>query len=157
VCEHKAGRIPVAAGGSRESMGHMGEFDAEFDAEFAEVPGLVLEAAAAALAGEPEADRVLVLDRVRRHWPDLLRGLELAYGEEAERTAAAAVATAVARFAERPADLRLLDLRRLAAPDWFQHPRMLGYACYTSASAGRCAASPATSTTSPTSASRTCT
>ena len=31
---------------------------------------------------------------------------------------------------QRPAELRLLDLRRHVEPDWFQSPRMLGYACY---------------------------
>jgi amylosucrase len=109
--------------------GDVGEVGGELP-ELPEVPAAVLESAEAALAGEPEADRVLLLDRVRRYWPDLLRGLELAYGARAHDAAAAAVGTAVARFAERSPDLRLLDLRRLAAPDWFQHPRMLGYACY---------------------------
>ena len=112
---------------TRGTMGAMGEFGGEF----AEVPTAVLAGAAATLADEPETDQVLVTDRIRRHWPDLLRGLELAYGDRAPQVAADAVATAVARFAERSPELRLLDLRRLAAPDWFQHPRMLGYACYT--------------------------
>src|SRR5687768_5702900 len=123
--------------GEHEDLGDPGDLgDVEVLSEldelggFAEVPAAVLAAAEAALAAEPEADRVLLLDRVRRYWPDLLRGLELAYGEQAPEAAAAAVATAVARFTERPPELRLLDLRRLAAPDWFQHPRMLGYACY---------------------------
>ncbi len=31
-------------------------------------------------------------------------------------------------FRRRPADLRLLDLRRHADPYWFQHPQMVGYA-----------------------------
>jgi hypothetical protein len=36
----------------------------------------------------------------------------------------------------RPADLRLLDLERHVDPDWFQSPRMLGYACYAERFAG---------------------
>ncbi len=37
---------------------------------------------------------------------------------------------AAAAYAERPADLHLLDQRRLLTPDWLQQPRMFGYACY---------------------------
>ena len=29
-------------------------------------------------------------------------------------------------FSRRPPDLRVLDLRRHADPQWFQHPQMLG-------------------------------
>ena len=40
---------------------------------------------------------------------------------------------------ERPDDLRLLDERRLLAPDWLQQPGMIGYVTY----ADRFAGSPA--------------
>ena len=97
----------------------------------AELPAAVLAAAEAAVADEPEHDRTVVLARLRRHWPDLLTGLVGAYGAEAaEQAAVRAAALAVAGFVARPADLRLLDLRRHVEPDWFQSPRMLGYACY---------------------------
>ena len=37
---------------------------------------------------------------------------------------------AATAYAERSPELKRLDLRRLLEPDWFQHPRMLGYAAY---------------------------
>jgi amylosucrase len=102
----------------------------------AAVPPDLLERVAATLADEPEHDRELLLARLRRHWPDLLGGLEVAYGDAAHGAAVRAVERAAERARERPADLRLLDLRRLVDPDWFQAPSMLGYACYADRFAG---------------------
>jgi amylosucrase len=97
-----------------------------------EVPPEVAAGARAALAAEPHHDREVFLTRLRRHWPDLLHGLSVAYGEAAAPLVAErAVAIALARFAGRSADLRLLDLRRHVEADWFQDPGMLGYAAYT--------------------------
>jgi amylosucrase len=96
-----------------------------------DVPAAVLEAAATALAGEPEHDRTVFLTRLRRHWPELLHGLTAAYGERGPALAERVVQIGLDGFLVRPADLRLLDLRRHVEPDWFQSPRMLGYACYT--------------------------
>ena len=90
----------------------------------------MLARAAAQVAGESAADRTVLLARLERHWPDLLAGLTVAYGDRAVALAPAVVEVAVAGFLARPAELRLLDLRRLVAPDWFQSPAMLGYACY---------------------------
>jgi amylosucrase len=95
-----------------------------------DLPPPVLEAAEKALAGEPEHDRTVVLARLRRHWRDLVTGLCEAYGERGPSLAARVGELAVAGFVQRPAELRLLDLRRHVEPDWFQAPRMLGYACY---------------------------
>ena len=95
-----------------------------------DVPAAVLEAAATALAGEPEHDRTVFLTRLRRHWPELLHGLTAAYGDQGTALAARVVQIGVHGFLDRPTDLRLLDLRRHVEPDWFQSPRMLGYACY---------------------------
>ena len=39
-------------------------------------------------------------------------------------------------YAQRPADLHLLDLARTSEPDWFQKPDMIGYVCYTDRFAG---------------------
>jgi amylosucrase len=39
-------------------------------------------------------------------------------------------------YASRAADLRQLDLQRLAEPDWFQQSQMVGYVCYTDRFAG---------------------
>jgi amylosucrase len=82
------------------------------------------------LAGEPAHDQVVFATRMRRHWPELLTGLTGAYPEQAPEMAERLVAIAARSFAERPAELRLLDLRRHADPQWFQHQRMLGYATY---------------------------
>ena len=90
----------------------------------------VLTAAATALADESVADRTVFLARLEKHWPDLVAGLRVAYGGDAVVLAPRLVETAVAGFLARPAALRLLDLRRHVEPDWFQSPRMLGYACY---------------------------
>ena len=95
-----------------------------------DLPAPVLEAAEQALAGEPEHDRTVVLARLRRHWRDLVTGLCEAYGEQGPALAARVAGLAVAGFVARPSELRLLDLRRHVEPDWFQSPRMLGYACY---------------------------
>jgi amylosucrase len=100
------------------------------------VPAAVVQAATDALAAEPEHDRTVVLARLHRYWPDLVAGLRAAYGEAADELAARVVGQALHGFAARPADLRLLDLRRHVEPDWFQSPRMLGYAAYTERFAG---------------------
>jgi amylosucrase len=93
-------------------------------------PAPVLARAAQALAAEPEHDRTVFLARLQRHWPELLHGLTVAYGGQAEQLAERVVGLALDGFLVRPADLRLLDLRRHVEADWFQSPRMLGYACY---------------------------
>src|SRR5829696_6667958 len=46
------------------------------------------------------------------------------------------VGIAASNFRQRSAELRLLDLRRHADPQWFQHPQMLGYATYVDLFAG---------------------
>jgi amylosucrase len=78
----------------------------------------------------------VLLARLERWWPDLVAGLRAAYGEDADALAVRVVDLAVAGFQRRPADLRLLDLRRHVEPDWFQSPRMLGYAAYADRFAG---------------------
>ena len=82
------------------------------------------------LEGEPEHDQAVFTTRLQRYWPDLLSGLSGAYGEQAPEMARRLVAIAAENFRQRPADLRLLDLRRHADPQWFSSPRMLGYATY---------------------------
>jgi amylosucrase len=82
------------------------------------------------LADQPQHDQVVFETRLRRYWPDLLTGLSGAYPEHAVEMGRHLVRIAAENFRERPADLRLLDLRRHADPAWFQHPQMLGYATY---------------------------
>ncbi|MBA8795279.1 amylosucrase [Friedmanniella endophytica] len=88
------------------------------------------------LAEEPDHDQVVFDARLRRHWPDLLAGLTGAYGEQAPAMAERCVRIAAENFRDRPADLRLLDLRRHADPQWFGHQRMVGYAAYADLFAG---------------------
>ncbi len=82
------------------------------------------------LAGEPDHDQVVFEARLRRYWPDLLAGLAGAYPDRAPEMARRLVRIAAENFVQRPAELRLLDLRRHADPQWFAHPRAVGYACY---------------------------
>nr|MBA3529433.1 alpha-amylase [Propionibacteriaceae bacterium] len=85
---------------------------------------------------QPAHDRAVFETRLQRSWPDLVAGLTDAFPEQAPEMARRLVAIATKNFKERPADLRLLDLRRHADPQWFQHPRMLGYAAYADLFAG---------------------
>ena len=93
-------------------------------------PAVALSRAGEALRAEPAADREVFLARLERYWPDLLDGLTDVYGAAGDAVAHRAVDLAVAGFLARPAELRLLDLRRLVSPDWFQAPGALGYAAY---------------------------
>jgi len=88
------------------------------------------------LAGEPVHDQVVFETRLRRYWADLLTGLTGAYPDHAVEMAYRLVEIAARNFRERSDDLRLLDLRRHADPQWFQHPQMLGYATYADLFAG---------------------
>ena len=82
------------------------------------------------LEGEPPHDQVVFATRLQRYWPDLLTGLTGAYPDHAPEMANRLVEIAAQNFQRRPADLRLLDLRRHADPQWYQHQQMLGYATY---------------------------
>ncbi|MCB1776677.1 MAG: alpha-amylase family protein [Candidatus Competibacteraceae bacterium] len=70
--------------------------------------------------------------------PDVLRPLMKLYGERPDFAAHLEnLLSIVARaYASRPEALRLLDLRRVSAPDWFQQPNMIGYVCYVDRFAG---------------------
>ena len=82
------------------------------------------------LEGEPPHDQVVFATRLQRYWPDLLTGLTGAYPDHAPEMANRLVEIAAQNFQRRPTDLRLLDLRRHADPQWYQHQQMLGYATY---------------------------
>ena len=100
------------------------------------------------LSGELIHDQVVFDTRLRRYWADLLTGLTGAYPDHAMEMANRLVEIAAANFCERSAELRLLDLRRHADPQWFQHPRMLGYATYADRFGGTSKGSRTRSTTS---------
>jgi amylosucrase len=97
-----------------------------------------IAAARRVLPDEAPRDRELFELRLERYWPDLHDGLVEPYGgRPGFDELLDAVATELARrHAERPEDLRRLDLRRLLQPDWFQRPEMVGYVCYADRFAG---------------------
>ena len=76
--------------------------------------------------------------RWQQHIRDAIRPLSELYGERRDlRHVVAHMATIAAKaYAQRPADLHLLDLARTSEPDWFQKPEMIGYVCYTDRFAG---------------------
>jgi amylosucrase len=75
--------------------------------------------------------------RVQQWRPELVGCLTRVYGpDRAEATTDRLIALARTAHDQRPAELRALDERRLAAPDWFQLPSMVGYAAYTDRFAG---------------------
>ena len=67
--------------------------------------------------------------RVDRWRPDLVAALSRLY-DEPEAVADRLVQIARTAYDARPAELRELDERRLAEPDWFQRSDALGYAAY---------------------------
>lgn len=70
--------------------------------------------------------------RLTRHLPQLVNELLPVYGQRADflEVIGQLVLTAWEAWSQRPADLRALDGRREADPDWFQSNRMLGAVCY---------------------------
>ncbi|MCB6177785.1 alpha-amylase family protein [Rhodobacter sp. Har01] len=82
-------------------------------------------------------DEIFAL-RLERSAPDLWPMLEALYGARAEYPAfRAALLKALRRaWADRPADLKHLDLKRDLEPDWFQRPDMAGYVFYIDRFAG---------------------
>ena len=73
--------------------------------------------------------------RIEQWRPDLLTALARLYPDP-ETVAARLVDLVHRAHADRPDELRALDERRLAEPDWFQRPDALGYAAYTDRFAG---------------------
>ena len=79
----------------------------------------------------PQHRRELFALRLDRWWDELVDGLTAVYpASETEDLAARVVALAAAAYRDRDPELGRLDLIRTLEPDWFQSPRMLGYAAY---------------------------
>jgi amylosucrase len=80
----------------------------------------------------PDSDELA--DRIAAWRPDLREGVAAVWPQldppAVEALVERLVALATEGYDARPDDLRALDRRRLAAPDWFQRPSMLGYAAY---------------------------
>ena len=75
--------------------------------------------------------------RVERYLGDLVEALELVYGPDVTPAVTQRLlALAATAYADRPADLHRLDLRRSLQPDWVQQPSTIGYAAYTERFAG---------------------
>jgi amylosucrase len=100
------------------------------------VPDAVVAAARQAMAGSDVATQQMVEARLRRWWPDLRESLAQVYGDDADALGCRLVGIAARAAADRPDELKRLDLDRMLQPDWFQQPGMLGYACYTERFAG---------------------
>jgi len=88
-----------------------------------------------ALAALPQHRQEVFAARLDRWLPDLVDALAEVY-DDPDPVARRLVAIAAQGFAARPDDLHALDLKRLLAPDWFQRPEVLGYACYADRFAG---------------------
>lgn len=74
--------------------------------------------------------------RLERWSPDLLAALRPAYGDRSDAVLTRVVDVLRDAWQARPADLKLLDERRLLRPDWLQSPSMMGYVTYTDRFAG---------------------
>ncbi|MBY5162713.1 alpha-amylase family protein [Salsipaludibacter albus] len=89
------------------------------------------------LDGQSPDRRSMFHARLRRWQGDLHAGLAEVYESDvAAELATRVVRSAAVAFVERDDDLHRLDLDRILAPDWLQHPRMVGYAAYTERFAG---------------------
>jgi amylosucrase len=77
-------------------------------------------------------DQEIFRIRFEQHIPDLLRPLKLLYGDRADFDIwlSRFLSMVAKAYAQRPVELRLLDLKRAFEPDWFQQPGMIGYVCY---------------------------
>lgn len=86
---------------------------------------------------EPLARHIFGL-RLEQFLPDVLRPLTILYGSHPQfPTILHRLLGQVAQgYAHRSEPLRLLDIRRMQEPDWFQKPEMIGYVCYTDRFAG---------------------
>ncbi len=77
--------------------------------------------------------------RLERYFEDAHLPLLQLYGDHPDwlEHIAAIFDSVVDAYLARPEPLRLLDLERQITPDWFEHPNMVGYACYPQFFAGR--------------------
>ncbi len=90
------------------------------------------------LAELPARDAEAFVLRLERYWQDLFDGLEPPYGARGDFAVflERLVRLLAARYAQRPEDLKALDLERNLTPDWFQSERRIGYVFYADRFAG---------------------
>jgi amylosucrase len=106
-----------------------------------EVRMLFERAAAAAdaeLSALPQRDRDVFLVRLGRWFQNLIDGLAPVYGRRPDYAdfVTDLVAKLASQYVARPEPLKLLDLERDLAPDWFQRETVVGYVCYVERFAG---------------------
>jgi amylosucrase len=91
----------------------------------------------AELAGLPPHRRELFDVRLAHWWPDLADGIAAVYpGDAGDRLLTRLAESAAAAYRDRDPELLRLDLERTLDPQFFQDPRMLGYAAYADRFAG---------------------
>ena len=80
----------------------------------------------------PERDKQIFKLRLARYFQNLFDGLEPLYGKRGDFTEVVErlVLHLAEHYAERPEDLKELDLERDLTPDWFQREGMVGYVFY---------------------------
>ncbi len=80
----------------------------------------------------------IFFSRLELFLPDVERPLKKLYGHlpDYSQWLEKLLKITAQRYASRSAELRLLDLKRMAEPDWFQKPTMAGYVCYVDRFAG---------------------
>lgn len=90
------------------------------------------------LTGLPPHHAETFLTRLERYWQDLFDGLTPPYGarEDFDDLLQHLVRLLASRYAERPGELKALDLERNLTPDWFQSERRIGYVFYADRFAG---------------------
>ncbi len=83
-------------------------------------------------------EQEIFCSRLALFWADIERPLRALYGQRADYDSWRDhfLAIVARSYAQRSAELRMLDLQRLAEEDWFQQPGMVGYVCYTERFAG---------------------
>ena len=93
---------------------------------------LLEELIAGPLRGMEQLEQQIFALRFAQHLPDVERPLRQLYGHREDYDAwLNRFLTLVAKaYVARPQALRLLDLKRVEEPDWFQQSRMMGYVCY---------------------------
>ncbi len=87
----------------------------------------------------PERDRQIFQLRLQRWFQNLHDGLAPVYGHRKDFNGFVQrlIEKMALAFVDRPAALKLLDMKRDLQPDWFQHENMMGYVFYVEQFAGK--------------------
>ena len=82
--------------------------------------------------------------RKEAYWDDALHAMHQLYGgrDDFDQIIEHCLETACTSYQTRPADLKQLDLKRMAQPDWYLDQKMIGYIAYTDRFSGTLSALP---------------